>query len=68
MDNRAISLDEARDYIARGLQSSDLQAEREVLGPCPTDGCDGEIIDRNRSYGCTSWKSKTEPGCGYVSW
>ena len=68
MDNRTITLEEAQEYIAKGLQSKDLQAPRQVLGPCPTDGCDGEIIDRNRSYGCTSWKSKTEPGCGYVIW
>ena len=67
-DNRVITLDEAKEYIAQGIQSKDLQADREVLGPCPTDGCDGEIIDRNRSYGCTSWKSKTETGCGYVIW
>jgi hypothetical protein len=68
MDNRTITLEEATDYIAQGLQSSDMQPEREVLGPCPTDGCDGEIIERGRSYGCTSWKSKTETGCGYVIW
>ena len=68
MDNRAITLEEAKEYIAQGLQSKDLQPEREVLGPCPTDGCDGEIVERGRSYGCTSWKSKTETGCGYVIW
>ncbi len=68
MDNRIITLDEAKAFINKGLQSKDLQADREVLGPCPTDGCDGEIVDRNRSYGCTSWKSKTETGCGYVIW
>lgn len=68
MDNRTITLDEAREYIATGLQSKDLQAEREVLGPCPTENCDGEIVERGRSYGCTSWKSKTETGCGYVIW
>ena len=68
MDNRTITLDEAKEYIAKGIQSKDLQGEREVLGPCPTDGCDGEIVERGRSYGCTSWKSKTETGCGYVIW
>ena len=68
MDNRSITLDEAKEYIAKGIQSKDLQGEREVLGPCPTDGCDGEIVERGRSYGCTSWKSKTETGCGYVIW
>jgi len=68
MDNRTITLDEAREYIAKGVQSKDLQGEREVLGPCPTDGCGGEIVERGKSYGCTSWKSRTEPGCGYVIW
>ncbi len=68
MDNRSITLDEAKEYIAKGIQSKDLQGEREVLGPCPTDGCDGEIVERGRSYGCTSWKSRNEPGCGYVIW
>ncbi len=68
MDNRSITLDEAREYIATGVQSKDLQAAREVLGPCPSDGCDGEITERGRSFGCTSWKSKTETGCGYVIW
>jgi hypothetical protein len=29
----------------------------------------GEIIRENsRAYGCTSWKSREEPGCGYVIW
>jgi hypothetical protein len=68
MDNRSITLDEAKEYIAKGIQSKDLQGEREVLGPCPTEDCTGEIVERGRSYGCTSWKSKTETGCGYVIW
>ncbi len=65
---RTLTLDEAKEYIAQGIQSKDLEPEREVIGACPTDGCDGEIIARDRSYGCTSWKSKTETGCGYVIW
>src|SRR5918912_252624 len=29
----------------------------------------GEIIKENsRAYGCTSWKSREETGCGYVIW
>ncbi len=40
----------------------------EPLGPCPTEGCKGEIMERTKSYGCTSWKSKSKPGCGYVIW
>jgi DNA topoisomerase-3 len=40
------------------------------LGPCPRCGAEtGEIIKENsRAYGCTSWKSREEPGCGYVIW
>ena len=38
----------------------------EPIGPCPTEGCGGQIVERQRSFGCTSWKSKKSPGCGYV--
>ena len=38
--------------------------------PCPRCGAvTGEIIRENsKAYGCTSWKSKEEPGCGFVIW
>jgi len=65
---KTITLEEAMEHIAAGRSSKDLEAERTVLGPCPSEGCDGEIIERARSYGCTSWKSRNEPGCGYVIW
>jgi hypothetical protein len=39
-----------------------------VIGTCPTPGCGGEIIERTKSYGCTSWKSRSETGCGFVIW
>jgi DNA topoisomerase-3 len=65
---RTIGLEEALEHIAAGRSSKDLQAERTVLGPCPTPDCEGEIVERTRSYGCTSWKSRSEPGCGYVIW
>jgi hypothetical protein len=38
----------------------------EPLGPCPNG--DGDIIEKARSYGCTSYKSKKTPGCGFVIW
>jgi DNA topoisomerase-3 len=40
----------------------------DVLGPCPVTGCVGEIIVREKSYSCNSWRSVEEPGCGYVLW
>ena len=43
-----------------------MRAHRRVIGPCPNG--DGEIVERPLSYSCTSWKSKTEPGCGYQIW
>jgi DNA topoisomerase-3 len=67
-NGRALTREEALEHIAAGRSSKDLESEREVLGPCPTPGCGGEIVERTRSYGCTSWKSRSEPGCGYVIW
>jgi DNA topoisomerase-3 len=61
-------MEQALEHIAAGRSSKDLAADREVLGPCPTPGCGGEIIERTRSYGCTSWKSRSETGCGFVIW
>ena len=67
-NGKALSMDEAMEHILAGRSSKDLAAEREVIGACPTPDCGGEIIERGRSYGCTSWKSRTEPGCGFVIW
>ena len=41
---------------------------RRELAPCPTPGCDGQIVEYPKSYGCNSYKSKDEPGCGYTLW
>ncbi len=52
------------------LDKEKLRPERAELGPCPRCGAvTGEIIRENsRAYGCTSWKSREEPGCGFVIW
>ena len=67
-NGRTITREEALEHIAAGRSSKDLESQREVIGPCPTPGCGGEIVERTKSYGCTSWKSRSEPGCGYVIW
>jgi DNA topoisomerase-3 len=67
-NGKTLSMEQALEHIAAGRSSKDLAAEREVLGPCPTPDCGGEIIERTRSYGCTSWKSRSETGCGFVIW
>jgi DNA topoisomerase-3 len=52
------------------LDKEKLRPERVELGPCPRCGAvSGEIIKENsRAYGCTSWKSREEAGCGFVIW
>src|SRR5689334_4249454 len=52
------------------LDKEKLRPERVELGPCPRCGAEtGEIIRENsRAYGCTSWKSREEVGCGFVIW
>ncbi|MDX6479238.1 MAG: topoisomerase [Gaiellaceae bacterium] len=52
------------------LDKEKLRPERVELGPCPRCGDKtGEIIRENsRAYGCTSWKSREEAGCGFVIW
>ena len=52
------------------LDKEQLRPERVELGLCPRCGAEsGEIIRENsRAYGCTSWKSREEPGCGFVIW
>ncbi len=65
---RTITPEEAAELVAKGVSGEELRAQREVLGKCPTPGCGGDIIERGRSFGCTSWQSKTEPGCGFVIW
>ena len=44
------------------------RGERVVLGPCPSASCSGEVVERQKSWGCSSWKSPKETGCGYVIW
>jgi DNA topoisomerase-3 len=54
----------------RNLDDEKIKVERVELGLCPKCGAEtGEIIKENsRAYGCTSWKSREEPGCGFVIW
>ncbi|MFL5981746.1 MAG: DNA topoisomerase, partial [Gaiellaceae bacterium] len=60
---------ETVDQIA-ALDKEKLRPERVELGPCPRCGAvSGEIIKENsKAYGCTSWTSREETGCGFVIW
>jgi DNA topoisomerase III len=69
MDGIAQFAKETVDQIA-ALDKEKLRPERAELGPCPRCGAvTGEIIRENsKAYGCTSWKSREEVGCGFVIW
>jgi DNA topoisomerase-3 len=75
-DDRAKFIDDIADFtratvekIAE-LDKEKLRPERVELGLCPRCGAEtGEIIRENsKAYGCTSWKSREETGCGFVIW
>jgi hypothetical protein len=69
---RVITPEEAAEFVRQGITGDEIAAqvrsERAVVGPCPTPGCGGEIVEREKSFGCTSYQSKDEPGCGFVIW
>src|SRR5207253_1653732 len=48
------------------LDKEKLRPERVEIGTCPR--CGQTIRENSRAYGCTSWKSREEPGCGFVIW
>lgn len=60
----------AREVVAgfEGKTPADLQKGRRTFGPCPQPGCAGAIVLTKVAWGCTSWKSKEETGCGFVYW
>jgi DNA topoisomerase III len=75
-DDRATFIDDIAEFtratverIAE-LDKEKLRPERVELGLCPRCGAEtGEIIRENsKAYGCTSWKSREETGCGFVIW
>jgi DNA topoisomerase-3 len=69
MDGIAAFAKETVEQIA-ALDKEKLRPERAELGLCPRCGSvTGEIIRENsKAYGCTSWKSREEAGCGFVIW
>ena len=75
-DDRQKFIDDIADFTRAtvekiaALDKEKLRPERVELGPCPRCGAEtGEIIKENsKAYGCTSWKSREETGCGFVIW
>lgn len=52
--------------VARG--ETNATPPREPVSECPVPGCGGMIVDRPKTFGCNSWKSPRNRGCGYVIW
>ena len=44
-----------------------MRASATVIGPCPTPGCGGEIVERSELR-LHRLEEPTEPGCGFVIW
>ena len=42
--------------------------DRQVLAKCPTADCGHDIVERERSWGCTSYKGPKDTGCGFTIW
>ena len=63
-----VDVETARAMVARGESNAAPAAVRQPLAACPTPGCPGQIVENSRAYGCTSWKSRKNPGCGFVIW
>jgi DNA topoisomerase III len=75
-DERGVFIKDIEDFTRAtvekiaALDKEKLRPERVELGLCPRCGAEtGEIIRENsKAYGCTSWKSREETGCGFVIW
>jgi DNA topoisomerase III len=65
MDDIRTFTTEVVDYF-RNLTAEEVRAQRAEIGPCPNG--DGVIRENRAAYGCSSWQSKEEPGCGFVIW
>ncbi len=63
-----LTADDVRAMLESGQTPVVERPNREPIGPCPTPGCGGEIVENSRAFGCTSWKSRANPGCGFVIW
>jgi hypothetical protein len=51
-----------KEILARPMER--LDGPPPVVGECPL--CGGRILERDRAFGCDSWKSTEEPGCGWT--
>ncbi len=51
-----------------GKSLDDLNAGRRTVAPCPVEDCEGSLFETKKGWGCSSYRSKEERGCGFVWW
>ncbi len=61
-DLRALTRRTVEEIFSRDLAT--LAGPPREVGPCPW--CRGTIVERDKAYGCDSWKGAEAPGCGWV--
>jgi DNA topoisomerase III len=65
---RKLSKSQAAKLLADAPPTIAARVEKVIVAPCPSAGCDGNIVARDKGYSCDSWRSKDAPGCGFVIW
>lgn len=51
-----------------GATPDRLAAGRRKIAPCPVPGCAGTVVEAKRAWGCDTYVSAAEPGCGFIVW
>jgi len=78
VDSRDSFMDDIAQFARRTVNYfGELPKERTRFTPrvlgircprCEATGGPGELIERRANFGCTTWQSTEEPGCGFVVW
>jgi DNA topoisomerase-3 len=67
-DGKRVSVARAARLLAASDGVVAAKLERVAIAPCPSENCDGEVLAKEKSYSCSSWRSPKETGCGFVLW
>ena len=67
--DKKMSITHLQEYMAKvssGQARIISKSQPVIVGPCPR--CASDVIEKEKSWGCSSYQSKTDSGCGYVLW
>lgn len=59
--------EQVSDMVARFEKAPAVEL-RNVVGPCPSEGCSGSVVEQPKSWGCSSYRGQDDAGCGFVVW